>query len=115
MEKQTRNHYTEDFKKRTVKSILEQTKTIPEIALELDISAGLLHNWKRLYRSEFQAQIQAEVQAEVQAAPAKVRQLEQQLRDLETEKQKQELENADLREELEILKKALHIFGKERN
>jgi transposase len=111
MEKQTRNHYTEDFKKRTVKSILEQTKTIPEIALELDISAGLLHNWKRLYRSEFQAQSQAEVQA----APAKVRQLEQQLRDLETEKQKQELENADLREELEILKKALHIFGKERN
>jgi transposase len=111
MEKQTRNHYTEDFKKRTVKSILEQTKTMPEIALELDISAGVLHNWKRLYRSEFQA----EIQAEVQAAPDKVRQLEQQLRDIETEKQKQELENVDLREELEILKKALHIFGKERN
>lgn len=107
MEKQTRNHYTEEFKKRTVKFILEQTKTIPELALELDISAGVLHNWKRMYRSEFQA--------EIQAAPDRVRQLEQQLRDIETEKQKQELENADLREELEILKKALHIFGKERN
>lgn len=111
MEKQTRNHYTEEFKKRTVKFILEQTKTIPELALELDISAGVLHNWKRMYRSEFQA----EIQAEIQAAPDRVRQLEQQLRDIETEKQKQELENADLREELEILKKALHIFGKERN
>ena len=111
MEKQPRNHYTEEFKKRTVKYILEQSKTMPEIAGELDISAGMLHNWKQRYRSE----IQAEIQAEVQASPDKVRQLEEQLRDMESEKQKQERENADLREELEILKKALHIFGKERN
>jgi transposase len=111
MEKQQRNHYTEEFKKRTVTYILEQTKTMPEIAAELDISAGVLHNWKQRYRSE----IEAEIQAEVQASPDRVRQLETQLRDMETEKQQQERENADLREELEILKKALHIFGKERN
>ncbi len=111
MEKKTRNQYTEEFKKRTVKYILEQSKTMPEIAGELDISAGMLHNWKQKYRSE----VQAEIQAEVQASPEKVHQLEQQLRDMEAAKQKQEVENADLREELEILKKALHIFGKERN
>lgn len=111
MEKETRNRYTEEFKKRTVKYILEQSKTMPEIAGELNISAGMLHNWKQKYRNE----IQAELQAEVQASPDKVRQLEQQLRDMEVERQKQEVMNADLREELEILKKALHIFGKERN
>jgi transposase len=61
MEKQPRNHYSEEFKKRTVKHILEQTKTMPEIALELEISAGMLHNWKRQYRSEIQAEVQAEV------------------------------------------------------
>jgi transposase len=44
-----------------------------------------------------------------------VSQLEQLIRDREIEKQETERENADLREELEILKKALHIFGKERN
>jgi len=111
MEKQPRNKYTEEFKKRTVKYILEQSKSMPEIAGELDISAGLLHNWKQKYRSE----IQAEIHSEIQASPDKIRQLEQQLRDMETAKQKQDLANADLREELEILKKALHIFGKERN
>jgi len=111
MEKQQRNQYTEEFKKRTVRYILEQTKTMPEIASELDISAGVLHSWKQKYRTE----IEAELQVELQASPDKVRMLEQQLRAMEAEKKKQELENADLREELEILKKALHIFGKERN
>ncbi|WP_027085160.1 transposase [Cohnella panacarvi] len=111
MEKQTRNRYTEEFKKRTVKYILEQSKTMPEIAGELDISAGVLHGWKQKYRTE----IQAEMQTEIQASPDKVRQLEQQLREMELAKQKQEALNADLQEELAILKKALHIFGKERN
>ena len=111
MEKQARNHYTEEFKKRTVKYILEQSKTMPEIAQELEISAGVLHSWKQKYRGE----IQAEHQAEVQASPDRVRQLEKQLREMEAAKQKQEQDNIDLREELEILKKALHIFGKERN
>ncbi|WP_052350265.1 transposase [Paenibacillus gorillae] len=79
MEKQSRNKYTEEFKKRTVKYILEQSKSMPEIAGELDISAGLLHNWKQKYRSE----IQAEIQTEVQASPDKIRHLEQQLREME--------------------------------
>jgi transposase len=111
MEKQPRNQYTEEFKKRTVKYILEQSKMMPEIAGELNISVGVLHGWKQKYRSE----IQAEMHAEIQASPDKVRQLEQQLRDMEVAKQQQEAMNVDLREELEILKKALHIFGKERN
>lgn len=103
-----RNRYTEEFKKRTVLHILEQTKTVPQIADELDIPAGVLHNWKRQYRSEVHATKQP-------ATPDRVRELEQQLQAMELEKQEKDRENADLLEELQILKKALHIFGKERN
>jgi transposase len=109
MEKQQRNRYTEEFKKRTVFYILEQTKTVPQIAEELGISAGVLHNWKQLYRSEVEAS------SEHQSTPDRIRQLELQLQAIELEKQMKERENADLQEELQILKKALHIFGKERN
>lgn len=108
MEKQKRNRYTEEFKKRTVTYMLEQTKTVPQIAEELGISAGVLHNWKQQYRSEIEA-------TEQQSPPDRVRQLERQLRAMEREKQQKERENAELLEEVAILKKALHIFGKERN
>lgn len=107
MEKQ-RNRYTEEFKKRTVKYILEQTKTMPEIEQELGISAGVLHSWKQQYRSEIEV-------AEQKFTPDLVHELEEQLRSLKLEQQKKERENEELREEVEILKKALHIFGKEKN
>jgi transposase len=102
-----RNRYSEEFKRRTVKYILEQSKTMPEIAAELEISAGVLHNWKALYRDEFMT--------ESLSAPDKVRELERLLTEKERINQEQERQNRDLQEELEILKKALHIFGKERN
>jgi transposase len=102
-----RNHYSEEFKRRTAKYILEQVKTIPEIAEELGISAGVLHKWKATYRDE--------LQVETLATPDKVRELERLLHEKELENQEKERQNKDLQEELEILKKALHIFGKERN
>lgn len=102
-----RNHYSKEFKKQTVKYILEQGKTMPQLAEELGISAGLLHNWKATYRDE--------IQLETFATPDKMRQLEQQLREKEVENREQARRNADLQEELAILKKALHIFSKERN
>src|SRR5690606_4272049 len=108
MEKEKRNRYTVEFKKGTVRYILEQTKTLPQIAEELGISAGVLHKWKQQYRNELEATL------DYQSAPDRIRQLEQQLQTMEFEKQKKERENAELQEELAILKKALHIFGKER-
>ena len=84
MEKQQRNRYTEEFKKRTVFYILEQTKTVPQIAEELGISAGVLHNWKQQYRNEVEASL------EHQSSPDRVRQLEQQLQAMELEQQKKE-------------------------
>lgn len=102
-----RNHYSEEFKMQTVKYILEQGKTMPQLAEELGISAGVLHNWKALYRDE--------IQLETLVTPERVRQLEQQLREKELENQEKERQNQDLQEEVAILKKALHIFSKERN
>lgn len=102
-----RNSYSEEFKKQTVKYILEQSKSMSHLAEELGISAGVLHNWKALYRDE--------IQLESLVTPERVRQLEHQLRKKELENQEKERENQDLQEELAILKKALHIFSKERN
>lgn len=101
-----RQRYNEEFKKQTVKYIQEQTKTVAEIASELNIPAGTIHQWIAQYR---------QFENEPLTSMEKVRQLEQQLKERELEAQKKERENADLREELAILKKALHIFSKERN
>ncbi|WP_261300801.1 transposase [Paenibacillus andongensis] len=102
-----RNRYSEEFKKQTVKYILEQGKSMPQMSEELGISAGVLHNWKATYRDEFQT--------ESVITPERVRQLEQQLREKDLEYQEKERQNQDLQEELAILKKALHIFSKEKN
>lgn len=94
-----RQRYNEEFKRQAVKYVQEQTKTLPEIADEMNIPEGTLRNWMTKYRSfENEPIVSAE----------KVRQLEARLKASEREKQ-------DLEEELAILKKALHIFSKERN
>ena len=94
-----RQHYNEEFIKQAVKYVQEQTKTLPEIADELNIPDGTLRNWMTKYRS---------FENEPIASLEKVRELEKQLKKVEREKQ-------DLAEELAILKKDLHIFSKERN
>lgn len=52
------------------------------------------------------------IDKEILANPDMVRQLEQ---EMEQELKKIERENADLREEIAILKKAQHIFSNQRN
>lgn len=94
-----RQRYNDEFKKQAVKYVQEQTKTLPEIAEELNIPSGTLQNWMTKYRS---------FENEPLANPEKLRQLEERLKASEREKQ-------DLQEELAILKKALHIFSKEKN
>lgn len=94
-----RQRYNEEFKQQAVKYVQEQTKTLPEIAEELNIPAGTLQNWMTKYRS---------FENEPLANPEKLRYLEERLKASEREKQ-------ELQEELAILKKALHIFSKEKN
>lgn len=101
-----RQRFNEDFKKQTVKYIQDQTKSVPEIAAELNIAVSTVHKWLAKYR---------EFNNESLANPEKVRQLEQQLKEKERENQEKERALIDLQEELAILKKALHIFSKEKN
>nr|WP_248929946.1 transposase [Paenibacillus hamazuiensis] len=101
-----RQRYNEEFKKQTVKYVQEQTKTVPEIAAELNIPAGTIHNWLAQYRS---------FENEPLATPEKLRQMKEELEAKDRANKQKDREIADLQEELAILKKALHIFSKEKN
>lgn len=101
-----RQRYNEQFKKETVKYIQEQTKTISEICDELSIPKSTVNQWIAQYRQFDQEAVNH---------PEKIRQLEQVLKDNEAENRRKEREIDELKEELAILKKALHIFSKEKN
>jgi transposase len=95
---ESRQLYNEEFKRKTVKFIQEQTKTLPQIAEELNIPAGTLRQWMGKYRT-----LENEPLANAETIRAQEKLLKQQEREIE-----------DLKEELAILKKAMHIFSKER-
>jgi transposase len=94
-----RKSYSEDFKQQTVKFMQEQSKTVPQIAEELDIPVGTLHQWLGKYR-KFENEPLIDREA--------IRQRDKQLKE-------KDLEIDDLKEEIAILKKAMHIFSKERD
>lgn len=98
-----RQHYNEEFKQKTVQFIQEQTKSVADIAQELNIPANTLHKWMAKYR---------QFESEPLASSEKVRQLEQLLREKEQELQEKDRRIADVEEELAIVKKAVHIFSK---
>ncbi|MCM3341080.1 transposase [Paenibacillus sp. MER TA 81-3] len=89
-----------------MKYIQEQTKTMPEIAEELQIPAKTLHQWKAQYRT---------FENEPLANAAKVRELKQLLKEKEHDLKEKDRELADTKEEMAFLKKAMHIFSKPRN
>jgi transposase len=94
-----RQSFNETFKKEAVKYVQEQTKTVPQVAEELNINVETLRQWMGKYR---------EFENEPVNHGETVRQQSQRIHD-------QECEIADLKEEVAILKKAMHIFSKERN
>jgi len=101
---ETKQRYSEEFKKQAVKYIQQQTKSIQDIAEELNIPAHTLSKWMGQYR-EFQHEPTAE----------RVRQLEQELKEKDRLLTAKQREIEDLKEELTIIKKAVHIFSKQRN
>jgi len=101
-----RQRFNEEFKKQTVKFIQEQTKTVQQIADELDVPAGTIRGWLQKYRV---------FENETVASANRVRELEQLLKEKERELKEKTRENNDLQEELAIVKKAVHIFSKPRN
>lgn len=101
-----RKRYNEEFKKQTVKYLQEQTKSVEDIAQELDIPAKTLHSWKAKYR---------EFRNEPAASMDRVRELEQLVKERERELRTKDQRIADVEEELAIVKKAVHIFSKPKN
>jgi len=96
---ETRQRYNDEFKLKTVKFIQEQTKSLPQIAEELNIPLGTLQQWMAKHRR---------FENEPLLTPEVVRDKDRQIESLTKA-------NADLLEEIEILKKAMHIFSKEKN
>ncbi|WP_342479965.1 transposase [Paenibacillus sp. FSL L8-0340] len=101
-----RQRYNEEFKKQTVKFIQEQTKTLGDLAEELNIPKSTLHQWMGQYR---------ELKNEPVASMDRVRELEAHLKEATRQLEEKELKLADTEEELAIVKKAVHIFSKPRN
>jgi transposase len=74
----------------------EGKRSVKEIALDLDIHPNVLHQWRRKYRADMK-----------EAFPGKGH-----MKSPDEEIGRLQRENAELREEKEILKKALAIFSK---
>ena len=94
--KKHRRKYDKEFKIQAVKLLLESGKTTKEVAEDLGICEGNLRRWRKEYKEDAE-----------NAFPGmgKLKPEDEELRKLRKE-------NADLRQERDILKKALAIFSK---
>ena len=93
---QKRRVYTKEFKEETVHLVLTRGMQVSEVSKDLDIRKDLLYTWIRKYKSDPQ-----------NSFPGKgnLKPEDEQLRKL-----KREL--ADVKEERDILKKAISIFSR---
>jgi transposase len=97
--KRVRRSFPREFKVEAVRQVVEQNRSIAEVARELGISASLLGLWKQ--------QLLADAE---QAFPGKGR-----LKVADEELRRLERENRELRLELEFVKKTAAYFAKERS
>jgi transposase len=86
--------FEEEFKIETVKYISENNKPIAQVAREVGVNTNTLHGWVKKYGQ--QPEIKAVQMFSSEAA--ELRALQKEIR--------------DLKEENEILKKAMHYFAK---
>ncbi len=92
MSKQTRRKYTDEFKVEAVRLVLEQGLPVSQVAEDLGISRNLLSTWRK--------KISEDITGSNELSSAK-------------EIKRLRRENAVLREERNILKKAARYFAKE--
>lgn len=90
--KKERKKYTNEFKIDAVKLLMSSGKTVKQISEDLDIHENILFRWKKEYQNL------------KNPFPGNGNPIEKELFELKKE-------NAILREEREILKKALAIFS----
>jgi len=91
-----RKKYTEEFKREAVRLVESRgERTIGDVAESLGVAENLLHNWRRKY-----SETAAEVRQQRGETP-------------EEELKRLRRENAQLKRDKEILKKAAAFFAKE--
>ena len=91
-----KRYFDREFKYEAIRLMDEGKRSVSDLARDLDVHKNLLHQWRRKYRADME-----------QAFPGKGH-----LRAPEEELRRLQRENENLREEKEILKKALAIFSK---
>ena len=87
-----RRKYDEEFKKNAVKISYISAKSVKEVAEDLDISEQVLYRWRRKYQANGEKTDEAT---------------------LKEENRKLQLENAELKMERDMLKKAAAFFAKQ--
>ena len=92
-----RTRYSADFKRNAVELTLQDGKMVKEVAEDLGVHPTMLSKWRSEYLADGE-----------EAFPGQGN-----LKESEKELQRLQRENARLREEREILKKALVFFSKE--
>ena len=93
---QSRRVYTKEFKKETVLLVLERGMTVSQVSEDLEIGTETIYRWIRTYKSD-----------PINSFPGKGR-----LKPEDEKLRKLERELADVKEERDILKKAISIFSR---
>lgn len=94
-QKGLRNNYSREFKLEAVKMSNQPNRTVADVARELDLRENDLHNWRKMVKEQGD-----------KVFPGQGRKSNDNIAQLKRE-------NARLREENEILKKASIFFAKE--
>lgn len=95
--KRKNRYYSPEFKREALEMLATGKYTQAQIERDLGISTGLLHQWKRVAERKGEYKSPENESLTPEGAAARIRQLER--------------ENERLRQEREILKKAMAIFS----
>jgi transposase len=102
-----RRVFTVDFKRETVARIVSGEKTLAELSRELGISPSVLRNWMRLVERGGTTAMAA---GEDVVPASRVRELEQQVKELQRLAGKQAMTIEILEAAREVVKKSPHLF-----
>lgn len=89
-----RNQFEEAFKIETVKYLSENNRPVAQVAREIGVNTNTLHGWVKKYGQQPEVKAVQSYSSEA----AELRALQKEIR--------------DLKEENDILKKAMHYFAK---